>query len=200
MNSSSASENQQVAAAVSTQTSSVPRTRFLNGENLQPPVVSKSVPFEPFSLQHWALHSAVKRSIFVNTRYAGCLMGDNALFDDLKILHSRGARFLDYEFAVNGQDNCRLRVPLHELVFNWDRRYRGTIKEIFWPNLYCHRVCQMINSFMPYCVCRRPPGEPISVPGGECAGFMDDPTLKAINGHTLDCTRDEFRYSRVYNK
>lgn len=176
-----------------------------------------SVPesLKPFSLQHWALLSALKNALRTCTAYGGLVMLDIHLFNQLKSLHRRGVKLLDYEFAIDDYGIFQVRVPLHKLISKWELRYHGTTEQFFEPNLYCTRIVSNIDSLAPFCACRIPVRENINISMSTVDDRMDQHTnqcdrdccriaptsgcdlgcnINIAAGHTLHCNREEFRY------
>lgn len=178
---------------------------------------------KPFSLQHLALAATVKCAIKAATpsRYRECVKFDIPLFDELKILDTRGLRILNCEFAVNVDNYCWLCVPFHKLISKWENRFWADSCVIFEPGVFCWYLVDHIDSLTPFCNCRVLKEENIPNPknsqddyseyvarydgNGLCsrskiAGLLNPTYIRSpdettcVNGHTMQCNWKEFRY------
>lgn len=113
---------------------------------------SKSSPakFTPFTLQHLALSVCVKKAM----KSAGSeLTLSLPLFEDLKLIHPRGFRFLDYTLAIQVFNDFWMKIPMHKLVCNYDKRYNGSKEELYHCGAYTGIITLNIGTLTPYCDC-----------------------------------------------
>lgn len=122
--------------------------------------------FSPYSLKHWALatvvESAVKSTVDDNFPFKinKCSI---PLFEELKVLHRRGSRFLDYEFSFT---EGLWYYPLNVLIDNYEKKYASA-------TCWCAPIIIGMDRLKPYCSC---------CVGGEKRNIV-------INGHSHLCKR-----------
>lgn len=144
---------------------------------------SAGTTYTPFSLQHLALSASVKNALKTSTPNGGFRMTDVPLFDDLKTIHRRGFRVLDYSFFVNVYNTFCMRIPLPMLISNWSRRNLGNLEEMQATCMYCSDIAYNLDSLAPFCDCRL-----------NLFYTKVKSTDNLIDGHTHQCTRERYPF------
>lgn len=128
--------------------------------------------FNPYSLKHWALASAVESVVKSAISDDDCPFKpkkcDIPLFGELKLLHKRGAGFLNYEFSFDGGQYSH--YTLAKIIDEWEKH---SISAVCWY----FPIMIGEDRLKPSCSCRR----------GYGWGDIN------INGHRLLCQREKFQ-------